>query len=100
MPPPRTPRRPSATVRSATRGSTLKTVAPEDEPVAMAIVRGAVTVDELVAMTHLTVAAVLGALTRLEVAGLAIARHGRYAPAGSLALASPERENTRAIVGR
>jgi DNA processing protein len=100
VPPPRAPRQPSATVRPATPGATVKTVAPEDEPVAIAIARGAVTVDELVAVTHLTVAAVLGALTRLELAGLATARHGRYAPAGSLALASPERENTRAIVGR
>jgi DNA processing protein len=98
--PPRASRQPSATVRPATPGSTVKTVAAADEPVAVAIARGAVTVDELVAVTHLSVAAVLGALTRLEVAGLATARHGRYSPAGSLAIASPEAENTRAIVGR
>jgi predicted Rossmann fold nucleotide-binding protein DprA/Smf involved in DNA uptake len=44
-----------------------------------------VTVDELIAVTHLTVAAVLGSLTRLESAGLVVGQHGRYRTAGSLA---------------
>lgn len=89
MPPPTLPRQASSGVRSATGGSWLKTLDPGDEPVAIAIVRGAVTVDELVAVTHLTVAWVLGALTRLETEGLVTARHGRYAPAGPLAAAVP-----------
>lgn len=89
MPPPTLPRQASSGVRPATGGSSLKTLDPGDEPVAIAIVRGAATVDELVAVTHLTVAGVLGALTRLETEGLVTARHGRYAPAGPLAAAVP-----------
>lgn len=89
MPPPTLPRQASSGVRPATGGSSLKTLDPGDEPVAIAIVRGAATVDELVAVTHLTVAGVLGALTRLETEGLVTGRHGRYAPAGPLAAAVP-----------
>jgi hypothetical protein len=48
-----------------------------------------VTVDEIVAVTRLSVGAVLGALTRLEASGLARPIHGRYEPVGSLAAADP-----------
>jgi DNA processing protein len=57
--------------------------------VAEALVHGAVIVDELVAVTRLSVGAVLGALTRLEAAGLARPIHGRYEPIGPLAAADP-----------
>jgi len=57
--------------------------------VAEALVHGAVTVDELVAVTRLSVGAVLGALTRLEAARLARPIHGRYEPIGALAAADP-----------
>jgi DNA processing protein len=57
--------------------------------VAEALVHGAVTVDEIVAVTRLTVGAVLGALTRLEAAGLARPVHGRFEPLGALAAADP-----------
>jgi len=57
--------------------------------VADALVLGAVTVDELVASTGLTVGAVLGALTRLEASGLVRPLHGRYELAGPLAAAPP-----------
>jgi DNA processing protein len=57
--------------------------------VAEALVHGAVTVDEIVAVTRLSVGAVLGALTRLEAAGLARPTHGRYEPFGPLAAADP-----------
>jgi DNA processing protein len=57
--------------------------------VADALLRGAVTVDEVVAATRLSVGAVLGAVTRLEASGLIRAAHGRYEPAGPLAAASP-----------
>jgi DNA processing protein len=57
--------------------------------VAEALVHGAVTVDEIVAVTRLSVGAVLGALTRLEAAGLARPLHGRYEPIGPLAAADP-----------
>ncbi len=57
--------------------------------VAEALVHGAVIVDELVAVTRLSVGAVLGALTRLEAAGLARPLHGRYEPTGPLAAVDP-----------
>ena len=55
--------------------------------VAHALLRGATTVDELVAVTTLSVVGVLGALTRLEAGGLVRANRGRYEPLGSLAAA-------------
>jgi DNA processing protein len=58
--------------------------------------RGATTVDEIVATTGLTVAAVLGALTRLEAAGLVRGRHGRYEPIGALAAMPPTDETPAA----
>jgi DNA processing protein len=73
---------PSAAAVLAGRG-------PADRAVADALVRGAVTVDELVAVTRLSIGGVLGALTRLEAIGLIRAAHGRYEPAGPLAAADP-----------
>jgi predicted Rossmann fold nucleotide-binding protein DprA/Smf involved in DNA uptake len=58
--------------------------------VAEALIHGAVIVDELVAVTRLSVGAVLGALTRLEAAGLARPIHGRYEPMGPLAAVDPK----------
>lgn len=58
--------------------------------VAEALIHGAVIVDELVAVTRLSVGAVLGALTRLEAAGLARPIHGRYEPIGPLAAVDPK----------
>ncbi len=57
---------------------------------AEALIHGAVTVDELVAVTRLSVGAVLGAVTRLEALGLVLAAHGRYVPAGPLATTDPK----------
>lgn len=57
--------------------------------VAEALVHGAVTVDEIVAVTRQSVGAVLGAVTRLETLGLVMAQHGRYEPAGPLAAVEP-----------
>jgi DNA processing protein len=78
------PGRPSSEVRPASPGATVRTVQPRDEPIAVAIARGAETVDEIVATTGQTIAAVLGAVTRLETAGLVRNHHGRYVAAGSL----------------
>jgi DNA processing protein len=55
--------------------------------VAHGLLRGATTVDELVAVTTLSVVGVLGALTRLEAGGLVRANRGRYEPLGALAAA-------------
>jgi predicted Rossmann fold nucleotide-binding protein DprA/Smf involved in DNA uptake len=60
-----------------------------ERAVAEALVHGAVTIDEVVAVTRLSVGAVLGAVTRLEAMGLVRAAHGRYEPAGALAAADP-----------
>jgi DNA processing protein len=57
--------------------------------VAHGLLRGATTVDELVAVTTLSVVGVLGALTRLEAGGLVRANRGRYEPLGSLVAAPP-----------
>lgn len=57
--------------------------------VAMELVRGRSTLDELVAATGHPVATALGALTLLEIRGLATGAYGRYRPAGRLASAAP-----------
>jgi predicted Rossmann fold nucleotide-binding protein DprA/Smf involved in DNA uptake len=75
----------SSSVAAASPGAVLTARAPGDEAVGRAVLAGAATVDELVAVTTLTVPAVLRSLTRLEAAGLVQARAGRYLPAGSLA---------------
>jgi len=74
------PRRPSLQAELIELGATTSAVASE-------LVRGRGTVDELVAATGHTVATVLGALTMLEVRGLATSAYGRYRPAGRLASA-------------
>ena len=76
---------PFPTVRSVLSGRD----APQ-RAVGEAIVHGAVTADELVAVTRHTLAEVLRALTRLEASGLILARHGRYEPLGALAGANPK----------
>ena len=57
------------------------------------LVAGHATVDELVAVTGLPVATVLGALTLLEDRGLVRGAYGRYRPSGSLAVVEPVRRN-------
>ena len=80
--------------RSTVRLPSAKAVLSGRDPamlaVAEALVHGAVIVDEIVAVTRLSVGAVLGALTRLEAVGLARPLHGRYEPIGSLAAADPK----------
>lgn len=57
--------------------------------VAEALVAGRATVDELVAVSDLPVASVLGVLTLLEMRGLVVGAYGRYQPAGRLAGVEP-----------
>lgn len=80
----------SATVPLPTVQSVLSGRDPAQRAVAEAIVHGAVTVDELVAVSRLTLADVLRALTRLEAGGLVLARYGRYEPLGALAGTNPK----------
>jgi DNA processing protein len=76
----RTGRRPSLAAELVELGTTARTVA-------IALVHGRATVDELVAATGHSVATCLGALTMLETRGLATSAYGRYRPAGRLATA-------------
>jgi DNA processing protein len=78
-----------STVEPPSAGAVLNGRTTAELAVADALVRGAVTVDELVAVTRLSVGAVLGAVTRLEALGLVLAAHGRYEPAGPLAALDP-----------
>ncbi|HEX5015427.1 MAG TPA: DNA-processing protein DprA [Candidatus Limnocylindrales bacterium] len=73
-------RRPSLEAELVELGATASAVA-------RALRGGGGTVDELVAATGHNVATVLGALTMLEVRGLASSAYGRYRPAGRLASA-------------
>jgi DNA processing protein len=77
---PRKGRRPSLAAELVELGTTARAIAIE-------LVRGRVTVDELVAATGHPVATCLGALTMLEMRGLATSAYGRYRPAGRLATA-------------
>lgn len=67
----------------------LVELGPAARSVALELVRGRGTVDELVAATGHPVATALGALTLLELRGLATSAYGRYRPAGRLAAANP-----------
>lgn len=77
-------------VRPPSAAAMLSGRSPAELAVAEALLHGLVTVDELVAVTRLSVGAVLGAVTRLEALGLVRATHGRYEPAGPLATADPK----------
>jgi len=69
--------------------------------IARGLVDGLATVDELVAFTGLPVATVLATLTILERASLAVGVHGRYRPAGTLAIqeSADPRRSRRALPG-
>ena len=96
--PPRPPVRPaspggvaiSASVPLPTVASVLSGRDLAEREVGEAIVHGAVTADELVAVTRHSLGEVLRALTRLEASGLVLARQGRYEPLGALAGANPK----------
>jgi DNA processing protein len=84
---PSAPTGPSSTTRRASSGAILTDAAPSERAVAEALLAGAAIADEIVAVTGLPIGAVLGALTRLETAGLVAGTHGRYRPSGALAVA-------------
>jgi DNA processing protein len=64
--------------------ATLQLLGSTEARVADAILAGRVTVDELVAVTGLSVATILATLTLLERQGLIVGTYGRYRPAGTL----------------
>jgi DNA processing protein len=82
VPPPRPTRAPAAASRRVELSS-------REAQIAQGLVDGAATVDELVAVTRMPIAAVLAGLTALEALGLAVGGYGRYRVAGLLAIADP-----------
>jgi DNA processing protein len=64
--------------------ATIQDLGTAETEVALALVDGLATVDELVAGTDFPVATVLASLTMLERRGLAIGTYGRYRPSGPL----------------
>jgi DNA processing protein len=83
------PTRPSLEAELAELGAAARAVA-------MAMVAGAGTLDELVAATGFQPAAALGALTLLELRGLVASAYGRYRPAGRLMVEDPGTPGPRA----
>ncbi len=81
----------AAAPRSRSLGALLAGLGDTEQAVARRLVAGDATVDELVAASGLPVATLLGALTLLEMRGLASGAYGRYRPAGRLASVEPER---------
>ena len=69
---------PDSTAGSLDPEAALAAMDAADRPIAGAILHGAATVDEIVAVTRQPVGAVLQALTRIEGDGFVVGRHGRY----------------------
>src|SRR4051794_1472091 len=67
----------------------LRELGPTARAVAMALISGHGSIDALVAATGHPAATILGAITLLEMRGLATSTYGRYRAAGRLASASP-----------
>jgi len=67
------------------RAAVLATLGPVERVLAAELARGAATADQLAARTSLASAAVLSALTLLELRGFVSGAYGRYSPAGPLA---------------
>jgi DNA processing protein len=76
--------------------SVLGELGPAERRVALALLDGCVTADEIVAQASLSIGAVLGTLTLLEVRGLVAGSYGRYLPVGRLASAPPPRRGSSA----
>jgi DNA processing protein len=68
----------------AVAAATLQGIGRTEASIAGHVVRGHVTVDEIVAAAQLPVATVLAALAMLEGRGLIVGVHGRFRPAGTL----------------
>jgi DNA processing protein len=78
-------RAPSAMAAGAGRGAVMASLGPVERMLAEALVHGPATADDLAARTSLPGAAILSALTLLELRGLVTGSYGRYGPAGLLA---------------
>ena len=78
-------RAPSSAAAAAGRAAILASLGPVERVLAEELGRGPATADQLALKTSLAGAAVLSALTLLELRGLATGAYGRYSPAGPLA---------------
>jgi DNA processing protein len=78
-------RTPPATAPNVGRAALLASLGPVERTLAEELARGPATADQLAQRTSLAGAAVLSALTLLELRGLARGAYGRYSPAGALA---------------
>jgi DNA processing protein len=76
---------PTAQPAGPGRAGVLAELAPTERAVAEALLSGQTSADDLVAVTQLPVATVLGVITLLEIRGLVSAAYGRYRPIGLLA---------------
>jgi len=74
----------SPAAADAVASATLQTIGETEAAIARQLLRGRVTVDEIVAAGGWPVATVLAALAMLERRGLVAGIHGRYRPAGAL----------------
>jgi DNA processing protein len=87
--PNQSPARPSGSPRAsapaAGRAALLASLGPAERTLAEELARGPATADQLAQRTSLPGAAVLSALTLLELRGLVRGAYGRYSPAGALA---------------
>ena len=75
---------PPASAPHAGRAAVLASLGPVERALAEELARGPATADQLALRTSLAAAAVLSALTLLELRGLAASAYGRYSPSGSL----------------
>jgi DNA processing protein len=87
---------PSASAAGAGRGAVMASLGPVERTLAEALVRGPATADDLAALTSLPGAAILSALTLLELRGLVNGSYGRYGPAGLLARRPDDHRQGRA----
>jgi len=78
-------RRPGPTVLGAGPDAALAALAPVERSIAEHLTSGPATVDDLAHRSGLSGAAILSALTLLELRGLVVGSYGRYVPAGALA---------------
>ena len=76
---------PASSLPGAGRAATIAALGPVERVLAEELAKGAATADQLAVRTSLSSAAVLSALTLLELRGLVAAAYGRYSPSGALA---------------
>jgi DNA processing protein len=76
---------PTARSAGAGRAAVMASLGPVERLLAESLVHGPATADDLAARTSLPGAAILSALTLLELRGLVSGSYGRYIPAGLLA---------------